>query len=94
MLFHYVWMLQGLASLWSIMLGGNQSSAILSVAYLPPAIGLGSNALDHQFEVMYPGMHDWKPLPPTAVQLASARGEAKLTLPLERGCALVRLAAH
>jgi hypothetical protein len=75
---------QGLATLWAVMLGGNQSTGVLSVAYLPAAT-------THRFEVMHPGVHAWKPLPPAAVQLAGGGGTAKLALPLERGCALVRL---
>ena len=92
--------MQRLATLWSVMLGGNQSSGVLSVAYLPAAnvVGVtsGSDALAHRFEVMHPGAHGWKPLPATAVHLTNGGGgdRAKLTVPLERGCALVRLVVN
>eukprot|EP01050_Picozoa_sp_SAG11_P011459 SAG11_NODE_1214_length_5503_cov_5.844560_2_plen_791_part_00 len=85
----------GLATLWSVMLGGNQSSAVLSVAFLPTATTVGATAPGaNRFEVMHPGAHDWKPLPPTAAHLVHGGGAAKLTVPLERGCALVRLVVN
>ena len=68
------------------MLGGNQSVGTLSVAYLP------TQPKDHRFEVMHPGAtHNWKPLPKAAAHLADTGSAARLTVPLERGCALVRL---
>ena len=68
------------------MLGGNQSVGTLSVAYLPV------QPKDHRFEVMHPGSaHNWKPLPTAAAHVASTGNAARLTVPLERGCALVRL---
>ena len=74
----------GAASLWAVMLGGNQSSAALTVAHLPSG--------EPKFEVLHPGKeHAWAALPAGAVKRAEDGG-AELAVPLRQGCAMVRVA--
>ena len=81
----------GLATLWAVMLGGGDgvTTATLSVGYLPPASA--GNALT--FEVLRPGEGSaWSVLPASAVVMGEDAGTtAKLTVPLKRGCAMVRV---
>ena len=93
-----VCVVQGKALLWAVMLGGNQTVATLSVAYLPTDYGGGSGGASvPAFEVMHPGSpHRWETLPASAVRpgqqgRAGAGGSAELTVPLKQGCAMVRL---
>ena len=76
----------GSAALWAVMLGGNQTTATLSVAYLPA----GSGSV--KFEVLHPGPSvDWTPLPGSEVRKGD-EVSAVLTVPLAQGCAMVRVA--
>jgi hypothetical protein len=73
------------------MLGGGDgvTTATLSVGYLPPASA--GNALT--FEVLRPGEGSaWSVLPGSAMVMGEdAATTAKLTVPLKRGCAMVRV---
>ena len=73
----------GKATLWVVVLGGDASSALLSVAYLPAGTSTSS------FQVLFPGANEtWGALPPSAVALKGA--SATLRVPLKRGCAMTR----
>lgn len=77
----------GFGTLWAAMLGGSNAptKALLSVKYLPAGIGLDS------FETLLPGVgNGWVPVPASAVVLDGGGG-GQLTIPLKRGCAIVRV---
>jgi len=66
---------------WPIMFGGAAMAANITVAYLPS----GSVT----FDVLHPGTDGaWKPVSPWPLPMPL--GEAKLTVPLANGCALLR----
>ena len=75
----------GAASLWAVMLGGNQSSAALTVAHLPSG--------EPKFEVLHPGKeHAWAALPAGVVKRAEDGAAELVAVPLRQGCAMVRVA--
>lgn len=82
----------GSATLWAVMLGGNQTTAELSVGYLPETeLGVAEAT---KFEVLHPGASDgWTPLlfGGGGGGVGEAR-EAQLKVPLVQGCAMVRVA--
>jgi hypothetical protein len=62
--------------------GGKAASVAVMVRGLPPVV----SPQDYRIEAILPGSSEWK-----AVQFCKVAGGLAITVPLSRGCALVRL---
>ena len=62
--------------------GGKAASVAVTIRGLPPV----ASPQDYRFEAILPGSSEWK-----AVKFRKGAGALAITVPLSRGCAMVRL---